>query len=186
MNIFILSECPIEAAQMQCNKHIPKMVVESAQMLSTAHRMLDGQIEIRKSKSGKRNVKYWKLNDDRECVVYKAVHTHHPCTVWTMASIENYLWHYKHFVALCEEYTYRYNKVHKSDILLRDILKIPPNNIPKGDLTPHALAMGSNPECIDHSNIVQSYRSFYQTKQNRFAMLWTKRNIPEWFSYANI
>ena len=58
MNIFILNEDPIKAAQDQCDKHVVKMIVESAQMLSTVHRMLDGTIETRKSKSGKTNVKH--------------------------------------------------------------------------------------------------------------------------------
>ena len=57
MNVFVLSECPIESAEMMCDKHIPKMIVEAAQMLSTAHRMLDGYMEKRPSKSGKRMVK---------------------------------------------------------------------------------------------------------------------------------
>ena len=42
MNIFVLSEEPVEAAQMMCDKHCSKMIVEAGQMLSTAHRMLDG------------------------------------------------------------------------------------------------------------------------------------------------
>jgi len=56
MNLFILHEDPVIAAQMQCDKHIPKMVVESGQMLSTAHRVLDGILDRRPSKSGKTNV----------------------------------------------------------------------------------------------------------------------------------
>ena len=42
MNIFILDKDLQIAAQMLCDKHIPKMIIESAQMLSTVHRMLDG------------------------------------------------------------------------------------------------------------------------------------------------
>ena len=53
MNIFILHKDPIKAAQDQCDKHVVKMIVESAQMLSTVHRMLDGSIEQRPSKSGR-------------------------------------------------------------------------------------------------------------------------------------
>ena len=61
MNIFILDEDPTIAAQMQCDKHVVKMIVESAQMLSTAHRMLDGKLIMKPSKSGKRMVKYYDL-----------------------------------------------------------------------------------------------------------------------------
>lgn len=180
MNIFILSDCPVESAQLQCDKHVVKMIVESAQMLSTAHRMLDGIEERRPSKSGKTNVKYWTLPDGRENILYKAVHMYHPCTVWTCESIENYNWHYRHFVALCNEYQYRYNKKHLSDTLLRDILEFHPTNIPTGPMTQFKLAMGSNPECM-LPNPVDAYRSFYQTKQDRFTMAWTKRPIPSWF-----
>mgnify|MGYP001036749154 FL=1 len=182
MNIFVLDKCPIKSAQLQCDKHVVKMIVESAQMLSTAHRMLDGKVEIRLSKSGKRNVKYYKHPDFFfDSVLYKAVHHNHPSTVWTTESDANYNWHYKHFVALCDEYTYRYGKVHATDMLLRKHLKRVPNNIPKtGKMTPVKLAMGSNPECM-LPDPVDAYRAFYQTKQDRFSMVWSNRNIPEWF-----
>lgn len=180
MNIFILDKDPITSAQLQCDKHVVKMIVESAQMLSTAHRMLDGTMERRPSKSGKMMVKYWKLDDERENVLYKAVHTGHPCTVWTMESNNNYNWHYVHFVALCDEYKYRYGKTHATDTLLRDALKTPPRNIPITYKTPFKLAMQSNPECM-FDDPVKSYRAFYQTKQDRFKMVWTKREVPSWF-----
>jgi hypothetical protein len=185
MNIFILDKHPVKAAQLQCDKHIPKMVVESAQMLSTAHRMLDGEIDKRPSKSGKTYVKYWKLPDYREDILYKAVHTSHPCTVWTMNTNTNYLWHYEHFTALCDEYTYRYGKVHATDNLLREPLSVMPTNIEYGEMTPFALAMKSNPECMFPDTPVKSYRMFYQTKQKRFKMVWAKREIPNWFKVAN-
>ena len=92
MNLFILDKDPIKAAQLQCDKHVVKMIVESAQMLSTAHRMLDGIETRRRSKSGKTMSKYWELPDDRESVLYKAVHMGHPCTVWTMQNDNNYQW----------------------------------------------------------------------------------------------
>jgi hypothetical protein len=181
MNIFRLDDNPRKAAELQCDKHIPKMIVESAQMLSTTHRMLDGIETKCLSKSGKRMVKYYLLESDLEPIMYKAVHFNHPSTVWTRESIENYQWHYEHFVGLCDEYKYRYGRIHKTDELLRDILKRPPVNIPKVSETPFKLAMGSNPECMYPSDPVRSYREFYQTKQDRFKMVWTKRPVPEWF-----
>lgn len=182
MNLFILDTDPVKAAQLQCNRHIVKMVVESAQMLSTTHRMLDG-IETRgPSKSGKTNSKKWIHPDPTlDQILYKAVHIHHPCTVWTMQSNENYNWHWIHFAALCDEFTYRYGKVHSTDALLRDVLKQTPRNIPIGSLTPQPLAMKSNPECMNPNDVVGSYRAFYQTKQARFKMEWKNRTIPEWF-----
>lgn len=182
MNLFVLSECPVEAAQMQCNAHVTKMTVESAQMLSTAHRMLDGYLEPRPSKSGKRLSKYWvHPNQHLETNLYKAVHHHHPCTVWTMQTSANYEWHYRHFVALAEEFEYRYQKKHGSFVLLQDILKDPPKHITQGPKTDWPLAMGSNPECMFYGEAVKSYRAFYQTKQKRFKMEWKCRPIPEWF-----
>lgn len=181
MNLFILDEDPVESAILQCDKHVVKMIVESAQMLSTAHRMLDGNETRRPSKSGKTMVKYWILPDNREDTFYKAVHMYHPCTIWTMQSDKNYNWHYTHFVALCDEYKYRYGKIHGTDALLRNDLETLPKNIPIGSLTPQPLAMKSNPECMDTNDIVGSYRAFYQTKQSRFKMAWTKRKTPEWF-----
>lgn len=182
MNLFVLDKDPVVAAQLQCNAHVVKMVVESAQMLSTAHRMLDGHSIRASSKSGKTQVKVWLHPDpDMDSVLYKAVHSAHPCTVWTMASSANYDWHYRHFVALCDEFTHRYGKVHLTDTLLREKLASLPKNIKSGPLTPFALAMKSNPECMFPDDPVKSYRMFYQTKQARFKMAWTKREIPDWF-----
>ena len=66
MNIFILDRNPVKAAQMLCDRHIPKMIVESAQMLSTAHRLLDGKPEKRKSRSGKTIQTYYAFGDVRD------------------------------------------------------------------------------------------------------------------------
>jgi hypothetical protein len=182
MNLFILDLNPAKAAQLQCDKHVVKMIVESAQMLSTAHRILDGHSIRASSKSGKTQVKVWLHPDpDTDNVLYKAVHSAHPCTVWTMASAMNYDWHYAHFVALCDEYTHRYGKVHLTDKLLRGMLSKPPKNIKCVSMTPFALAMKSNPECMFTDDPVKSYRMFYQTKQERFKMTWTGRDIPDWF-----
>lgn len=146
--------------------------------------MLDGaQLKV-PSKSGKRQVKAWSLPDSREDILYKAVHMNHPCTAWTAKSNNNYTWHYAHFVALCEEYTYRYGKIHATDKLLREVLKNIPNNIEVGYKTQFPLAMNSNPECMFPNDPVKSYRMFYQTKQDRFSMIWTNRDVPEWFKFS--
>lgn len=187
MNIFILHKDPAVAAQMQCDKHVPKMVVESAQMLSTAHRILDGTVQIGPSKSGKRMVKHYRLFDDPEMdqILYKAVHYKHPCTVWTMESSDNYMWHWKHFEALCEEFSYRFGKTHKSSMLKSPLWTLP-NNIPKTGMTPFKLAMQSNPECM-FKDPVKSYRAFYHTKQDRFKMAWEKtRAKPYWFEHKEV
>jgi hypothetical protein len=87
-------------------------------------------------------------------------------------------------VALCNEYTYRYGKVHSTDTLLRKALMNLPTNLPIGYKTQFPLAMKDFPECIDYNDVVGSYRKFYQTKQARFKMVWTKRSVPEWFAVA--
>ena len=87
MNIFVLDKEPREAARQHCDKHVVKMIIESAQMLSTTHRLLDGKQTIKPSISGKRMVKYWEMdNQYDENLLYKAVHMKHPCTLWTMES----------------------------------------------------------------------------------------------------
>ena len=164
MNIFILDEDPVKAAQLQCDKHVVKMIVESAQMLCANHRLLDGD------------------NVRQPNILYRICHANHPCTVWARKTTANYWWLYQHFIALCDEYTHRYGKVHKTDELLRDVLANYPTNIPANFRTEFAMAMGTNPECIHPNDPVRSYREFYQTKQDRFKMVWTKREVPSWFT----
>jgi len=178
MNIFTIDRNPVIAAQSLCDKHVVKMVVESAQMLSTAHRVLDGALK-------NDHPKRWELPDDRENVLYKATHVSHPCTVWTMKSNNNYTWHWVYFAALCDEYTYRYNKIHATDKLLREKLMSLPNNIEIGSLTQRPIVMNSNPECIHLNDTVRSYRELYQLKQSQFNMTWTNREIPEWLKDLN-
>ena len=181
MNIFVLNTHPVYAAQEQCDKHIVKMVLESGQMLSTAHRILDGELYYALTEKG-RKVKRYRLSDDRESVLYKAVHFNHPCTVWTMENSANYTWHYTHFQALAYEFEYRFEKPHQTWLDLRDALLNPPNNIPITDrLTKFKLAMGAEPQCINEADPVSSYQNFYVTKQKRFEMSWSKRQKPTWF-----
>ena len=177
MNLFILNRDPIIAAQDQCDKHVVKMIVESAQMLSTVHRMLDGIETKRPSKSGKTLAKYFELSDDREDVLYKAVHFNHPCTVWTRESMHNYRWHYKHFAALCDEYTYRYGKVHKS---VEVINQLPlPQKMERLGFTTFGLAMPD--ELKDYENPIQSYRDYYHLDKATFSS-WKYREKPPWWN----
>ena len=183
MNRFYIEQDPVAIAKSHCDKHICKMPVEEAQMLCTAHRLLDGTVEMRPSKSGKRMIKYWKLDDViSEAVLYKAVHMGHPCTKWTMESDSNYRFAYQLFMALCREYQYRYGKVHMCEKKLWIALRTPPKNIPKGPMTDMPLAMGSNPECMNPDDVLGSYRHYYATKKDRFKMVWTNRDEPTWWS----
>ena len=178
MNIFVLNIDPVIAAQEQCDKHVVKMIVESAQMLSTAHRVLDGKLYYDLSSNGRKVTRYSLVNNND--IMYKAVHINHPSTKWTYESITNYKWHYKHFVALCKEYTLRYGKVHMTETKLLELLATPPKNIPNKPLTPFKLAMNANPECIKECPI-ESYQRYYASKVNNFKMMWSKRQVPLWF-----
>ena len=109
MNIFYVDRDPVKAAQMMCDKHIVKMILESAQMLCTAKRALDGTEYYDKTKNG-RKIKRWRLeNPNEEAIIYKAGWLRHPSTVWVMKSAYNYIWLYKHMMALNDEYKLRYN-----------------------------------------------------------------------------
>ena len=177
MNIFVLSRDPYIAAREMCDKHVVKMIVESAQMLSTCHRMLDGIPEKRSSVSGKRQVLYYKLNDWREEKLYKAVHFKHPCNIWIRQSTENYMWLVKHMGGLLSEYRVRYNKHHKCEEIY-DTLQFVPDNLPVGSQTEFVQAM---PDECKSKDVVTSYRAYYNKYKASFAT-WKTRTIPEWFN----
>ena len=167
MNIFVLDKNPITAAQQQCDKHVVKMILESAQMLSTAHRILDGDEPA--DKFG----------------LYKKSHTNHPCSIWVRESNNNYRWLWIHMMALGEEYTHRYGKTHKSITKLGKLLERFPLNIPRGQMTKFKLAMAQYPECMKEDPI-ESYRLYYQTKKDKFNMVRTNRTVPERFNNAQL
>lgn len=183
MNIFLLDQNPRLSAQYQCDRHVVKMIVESAQMLSTAHRILDGELNIQLVSTKKNLSKFRrkKIYDHPWKELYKVTHPNHPCSVWVRESTKNYLWLYEHFNALCMEYFYRYGKTHATDELLTVLLSHFPRNLPKGDATPFVLAMKSAPECMDPTDPIGSYRKFYKTKKAKMKMKWTKREVPAWF-----
>ena len=112
MNVFYLDRDPVTAAKMHCDKHVVKMIIEYAQLMSTAHRVLDGEMYYGLTKNG-RKIKRWKLNSNMEDILYKASHINHPSAIWARQSNNNYNWLYCLFTALCDEYTHRYGKVHE-------------------------------------------------------------------------
>ena len=159
MNIFYLDRDPKIAAQMMCDKHVVKMILESAQMLSTAHRVLDG--DYRADRGG----------------FYKMAHKTPPSTIWVRASSENYRWLWKHFDALLKEYTHRYGKHHATE-RLRNILYMPPLNIV------HGVPLTDPPQCMPElckgEDTVLAYQNYYIIEKSGFAR-WTKRETPAWF-----
>ena len=156
MNIFVLHRDPVVAAQMQCDRHVVKMVLESAQMLCTVVNVLGGEAR------------------------YKTAHVNHPCSVWARATLGNFLWLYDHGMALAKEYTERYGKRHKSEEVIQDCIEQRVEGLPLYDLTrtPHPLCM---PDEYKTDDVVQSYRAFYLGDKVRFAQ-WNKtRTAPDWW-----
>lgn len=176
MNIFFLDQSPTLAAQYHCDKHVLKMILESAQLLSTAHRVLDGEQGTRLSASGAR-LKDWVLPDQRQDLLYKATHVNHPCAIWCRASTRNYCWLYDLFIALGEEYSYRYARTHLSIAKLREVLDEYPDYMSPGGLTPIPQAM---PDDCKDSDPVIAYRNYYKTHKSEIAT-WTKRSVPDWY-----
>jgi hypothetical protein len=185
MNIFYIDKDPVQAAEWMVDKHVVKMILESAQLLSTAHRLLDGrQVTEQKYVNGSfparyRNVKRWKLDDAREPVLYSATHINHPSAVWCRASVENYNWLVDHFFALMREYTYRYNKEHKCYGELSYMLQSPPKNLQEWDMTTMPSAMADEYK-ISNDPIV-NYRNYYKLGKTRMHS-WKNRQPPEWIT----
>lgn len=176
MNIFVLDADPIKCAQMHYDKHVVKMILEYAQLLSTAHRLLDGREWTDRTARGSK-VKRWALPDARESILYKATHRNHPSAVWARASRSNYKWLFHLFDALLDEYTHRYSKQHKCAELL-ETLRTPPEHLPELGYTVVPQAMPE--ECKRHS-AVAGYRNYYRTnKVDLYA--YTNRTAPEWFA----
>ena len=185
MNIFYLDPNPEISAKMHCDKHVVKMIIEYAQMLSTAHRMLDGKLTKKPSKSGKTMIKHYDLYEgtddlEAEMIYYKAVHYNHPCNVWVRESNENYLYLYRMFCALCDEYHHRYGKYHMTDVKLKSALYTFPLNIPYKPFSEPPQAM---PDYCKGVNAIDGYRTYYINEKKRFAK-WTKRDVPKWFEAA--
>jgi hypothetical protein len=160
MNIFAVHENPIVSAQMLCDKHVVKMVVEGCQMLSTIHRMAGSHVF------------------HAPVELYKQSFVNHPCTIWARETTDNYQWLATHTYELSCEYTHRYHKIHKAHNMTKWFTHfIPTNIIPGGSLTPFAQAM---PDMYKNSNSVQAYRDYYIHEKSRFAK-WKFTNPPEWY-----
>lgn len=178
MNIFHLDQDPEVAAKMMCDKHVVKMVTEYGQLLSTAHRVLDGELYLDKTKNG-RNIKRWRLPEKaREKILYKASHVNHPSNIWARENNENYRWLYKHFVACAKEYEHRYGRVHMTYANLKGLLWFSPKNIDQfGGLTKFAQAI---PEHCKRIDAVDAYRTYYIVEKSYMAK-WTNREMPWWY-----
>ena len=139
MNIFYLDKDPELAAIYQYNKHVVKMILESAQMLCTAHHCYGDK---------------WQ----RENVPYKQAHLNHPSTIWTRRSKSTYMWLYNHMIALGDEYKKRYGKTHLSITKCKDFLAIPPRHIQGNDWCQPPQAM---PDEYKDPCSIQAYWNYY-------------------------
>ena len=192
MNIFYLDRNPTKAAKYHVDKHCVKMILESAQLLSTAHRVLDGlgPAKVFNPETNRSVTRYW-LPDERERLLYNATHINHPSAKWCRATKENYNWLGLLLANLCSEYTYRYGKVHKCQEtgLVAYLMLVPPKNIPDGPFTDPTPAMPDQYKIPGDG--VQSYRNYYNGEKQRM-FSWKKRPVPEFINkttgenYANI
>lgn len=180
MNVFYLSNNPTECAEMHVSSHASKMCIEYAQLLSTAHRVIDGTEYLGKT-TNNRNIKRWKLPDGREDELMLASHINHPSAVWCRQSKENYLWLYSLWKELLSEYTYRYGRVHACSRLL-NTLSEPPKNISNQPFTEPTPAMPD--ECKVPGDSLASYRNYYWMNKQHLARWEGKinnRESPMWW-----
>lgn len=156
MNIFVLDYHPKIAAQYHCDKHVVKMILESAQMLCTAHAHFNSIVDN----------------------AYKPTHVNHPCNIWTRECDKNYLWLWSLFYWLNKEYAFRYSKVHATGRkLLRNLMAIP-DRIPITEtVTDFVLAM---PDEYKSSDVVASYRAYYKGEKAAIAK-WQYSQVPNWW-----
>ena len=157
MNIFVLHRDPLVAASYMCDKHVVKMILESAQMLSTVHHLYDNPYNL---------------------PLYKKCFVNHPCTLWVAESNQNYFWLAEHAYALCNIYRNRYDKTHKSTNLIFNMVFQCPD-LPKRGLTRFAQAMPDKYK--DYNDPVNGYRNYYVGEKSKFAK-WTCNSEPEWYT----
>jgi len=168
MNIFVLDTNPKRAAQFLCDKHISKMAVETTQMLYTAHWATGGQ-----------------PTGPKKLVPYKPTHANHPCSKWARDSKANYKWLVKHGIAISEEYTARYRKIHACAPHLKWLSEHVPN-IQADNMTGFAMAFyAKDPAkhnlCLVPGDPVQSYRNYYKMDKARFAVWKRSTKNPYWW-----
>lgn len=159
MNIFFVDRDPVLAAKALADRHVVKMTLESAQILSTV-------VRIRYGRS---------LSTRADITLYEATHRNHPCVVWAAETSGNYEWLRAHAVALCDEFRFRYGKDHGSEWLIRRILSRSPFVYPS-PMTEPPQAM---PEEYRRPDPVEGYREYYRNGKAHLHR-WTKREPPSW------
>lgn len=161
MNIFVLDREPKKSALYHCNKHVVKMVLETAQLLSTAIRIVT---------QGKDNEK-----------LYKLTHFNHPCSLWVRNKPENFYWTVDLGMCLASEFTFRFNKIHKSKIVIETCyeMAIQHGYLKNTENLPEPEFIYCGPDKYRENDVINSYRSYYQHEKVDFAK-YTNRDFPEW------
>ena len=164
MNIFYVHKDPAHAAMCLPDKLVVKMPLETAQMLSTAQRVYNGE-------------DWCDLNG-----IYKKAYLNHPCTIWARETVQNYKWLYYHFFALCKEYETRYGREHLSFTKLNDKLCLAPMGMPDVGKTTMPQAM---PDEYKNTDPVKAYRD-YLVNEKHYAQ-WNKipDRQPDWWQRAS-
>ncbi len=145
-------------------------------MLSTAHRVLDGNLIVEHNQTTNRRKKMWRLPDDRDSVLYKATHINHPSNIWVRSNLDHYRFVFDLLYYLTDEYTRRYGKRHKSRDLLPYLLDAPHNiDVVEWSDPPQAM-----PDDCKRADTVEAYRDFYAKYKSRFAK-WKYTQQPEWY-----
>lgn len=153
MNIFILSKDLAENVKMHCDAHVRKQILEAAQIACTVHWLTGGKAP------------------------YRSTHKNHPLVRWACESMTAYKFTVKYGLALCEEFTYRWQGVHKTQAVLQWLSENPPN-IPNAK-TKYKIVVPD--DCLVASNEEASYRNHY-LKNKRHIAQWTRRPVPEWWT----
>lgn len=194
MNIFWLDNDPAEAARAHCDRHVVKMIVETAQLLSAAwHTVAPDQVELSigstdptfpmhdfaNDLAAKLTFGYcYYINNQR---IYAPTHLHHPAVHWVVESRANYDWLWRLGMFLLEEYTYRYKKEHATRYILRT-LELTPLALPDDALSDPPLMMPDEHQVVDadgYGDAVASYRRYYRDGK-RHLLQYTRRQPPDW------
>lgn len=189
MNIFVLDLNAATAARYHCDKHVRKMVIESAQMLTCAYYFGSGiktnkELDARRADIDAIFKGFPRVDADGRPNPYRISHPNHPCTIWTSASANNFSWHRLLAIALAAEYRLRWGKEHAVEPILKWMLNNDPSGITGFELTPFPQAM---PNCFRGPDPVQAYRRLYHWKASVFSVAWkAPRAIPEWFSFDRV
>lgn len=161
MNIFVLDTDPKAAALAHCDKHVVKMILETAQILSTVwHSLPTGA--------------HYAIPAE----AYRPTHRHHPCVLWAARSSENYEWLCQLGEALVEEFEHRYGHTHKTAAVLK-ALRNPPCCVPVCGPTPFVCCMPD--EFIVEHDAVASYRAYY-TNAKAHLLTYTNAPRPRWLN----